>query len=372
MKSIGGSPDQKAKWEMERDILAKSGQEKFAQQSKDIFRSINVANESGDCDAEALLLFTGSGFSSIVEFISAQVSIFEEEVTTGFSHRRPDMIARRELQSVVSTRWISDAYDDIESTQITIVKSLGVVATIGGSSLTVALENVWIAYAVLSVELIDAGYTLYDNYQGYQKDQKSLEFAEGASVLLGQRYLDSVRKNTSSAGARALDSLGALAGAGISGFDAFTINKAAAKALKTSQELAAVGKSTIGNAEFDAISEALSNTDDYQNLFKLIEDPQGGETLAKFLAVKSTDISKNLDGIGPSKVKAMQADLQRLLSDAKSWRGGAATKNLSATGKSAPDILDGANAYGEEIDAVEFKIPTIEIPDMKPVTPLRN
>lgn len=302
-----------------------------------------------------------------MEFVSSQVTVFEKDLATGFSHRRPDMIARRELNSVAVTRWISDAYNNVEDKQITTVKLIGVVATIGGGAVAVALESSWLAFAVLNIELVDAAYTIYDNVQGYQADQKALNFAQGASVLLGPRYLESVKNGTSSLGARSLDVAGATLGAALAGLDVANVSRAAAKTLAARNALLASRSATISGREFALISDAMADGTSYAKLFNVLDEPNGIQAAAKFLTTRTSDIAAIAKDTGQTlrSIKEMQSKLSTVLSVAKKLRPSLGVDNLVAPLKGAPDIQDGTNALGEEIEAVEFEKPKFEIPKIE-------
>lgn len=349
-----------------RNLLLTWLNKELRKQLKSTSESVRIANDAGDCNVEDLLLFTGAGFKPIVDYISARVTQIEKDSVTKISYQRPDMIARRELNSVATTRVVADAYNNVEEKQATIVKLLGVVATIGGGAVAISTESSLLAYAVLTIEIADVTYTVADNVQGYSEDQKYQNFARGASVVLGQRYLKFVEDRSKSLTSRALDVLGASLGAGLAGWDVQTINKLASSAIKSAKTTAELGDATLSAAELRAVTEAFENSGDVGKVFGLMKEAEGIETVAKFLAIPAEQLA-NLNksaGTGVDAIKGMQSELGAVLHQAKNWKGDIfsdAAELSTSVGKGLPDIQDGLNALSESPDLEVFVPQSLEI-----------
>lgn len=174
----------------------------------DIDQSVAFANQAGDCDVPRLMLFAGHGMNAMVRHLQSIVTIEEKE--DNIVRVRPDVVARRELQTAAITRDIFNAYgaqaDAIKNT----IKLAGAAISLGlGAGYGLAAEGGKFASFALNttaaISTTDFLITAVDNVVGYNADQDKLNVAYGAASIFGKNYLQKVKDSTTSVAWRGFD-----------------------------------------------------------------------------------------------------------------------------------------------------------------------
>jgi hypothetical protein len=177
----------------------------------ELSRSLQVARQAGDCDAETLLSLTSRGFEPIARMLAAEVTRTEVSLRDGIKRVRPDLVARREFQAVWALHRRYKADLEVVNRRWSWFKTgtsvAAIVATLGASSAVTATGYALSAGGAATLEGFDAISTCYEHWCGAQADRQKLDFARGASHLFGKDYLKAVEAETTSPLFRATESL---------------------------------------------------------------------------------------------------------------------------------------------------------------------
>lgn len=187
----------------------------------DIRESVKVARSAGDCDVAKLVLLTSIGFDPIVNLLQARVTRLETDRRDKIKRRRPDVVARRELNSVSALHRRYAAEVELVSRRWLWIKTSASAIAAFASYYALAHEVAAAAMTAGALETFDAVTTCVDNYCGAGEDATKLGFAEGAAYLFGDDYLKAVEDTTTSNFYRGIETFVQVAGGAMAVGDIF-------------------------------------------------------------------------------------------------------------------------------------------------------
>ncbi|WP_156970320.1 hypothetical protein [Hoeflea phototrophica] len=161
----------------------------LATQREAIVGTRSNLNLVSGCDVKRLLEITGKGFSPIIDVLKSTVTRVQTNGRTNARVRRPDMVARRALDSLIPKLAEFDTVSVYGKAQWATLN--GIVSTVGIASGVGAAYYGASYYAglALAANSADFAYTCADNYCGSMEDYSNLTIAKGATGVLGDSYL---------------------------------------------------------------------------------------------------------------------------------------------------------------------------------------
>ncbi|MEP5729554.1 MAG: hypothetical protein ABJL67_09265 [Sulfitobacter sp.] len=161
----------------------------LASQRSAVLATRGNLNLVSSCNVKRLLEITGKGFSPIIDVLKSTVSRVQTNARTKARVRRPDMVARRALDSLAPKLAEFDTVSEYGKAQWAALN--GIISTVGiASGVGAAYYGAsYYASLALAANSADFAYTCASNYCGSMEDYSNLTIAEGATGVLGDSYL---------------------------------------------------------------------------------------------------------------------------------------------------------------------------------------
>lgn len=226
----------------------------------------SVASTPDDCDVVALLKITGKGFEPIIQVLKSEVSRIQTNGDTGVAVRRPDMVARRALDTLAEKLSEYDTVSAFNDRQKDVINAListaGLVSGVGAAYYGGSV----LAGIALAADSTDFVLTCADNACGSIEDYSNLKLARGATSVLGESYLTEAEK-------QATAPLTRLANVGLSGFVAGSSANGLRQALKSTTAF------TGGKAVLDSLtsSDVVGTVKDATSVITELKNAVEGE-----------------------------------------------------------------------------------------------
>lgn len=355
-----------------------------------IEKSIETARNTDFCDVEGLLLITGTGFANIVEDLQTKVVRYETDSADKIKKVRPDIAGRRSLESIYIYRDIYDAYGDLSNAWVSIYKLVGALVTIGAAEygavgIEAALKLNFATAAGITVSAADLAYTVADNYAGYQKDQRRLNFARGASVRFGREYLQRETAKTTSPSWRIVDVVGSGVGASNDITQILGGGNLIAKGLQNTRSLAENGIAFRKQADeiLDAANTSLSRYGNASKKSELQNFRTIAEGIEKTLLQNPVKALSEMTETEVAAVKELLGTPTQLLSNRfrkvqKSIRetlelpAAGAIEALAGAAPGLPDVADAVSNFSSDEEAQKFGAPIRSLDAQGTVDMLNN
>ncbi|MBW8636890.1 hypothetical protein K1W69_06795 [Hoeflea sp. WL0058] len=227
-----------------------------------IEKALDTVGDPLDCDSPGLVsYFAGSAENLINEIVS---TLMRRELNgNGVWIVQPDPVARAHFNALKSLKLQADLNAQISDQDTNMIKACLFVASApfgfglpmaGGALGIEATTGTLISGIAFAAEAGDAALTVAANLQTHWQDDALLEFARGASPVLGEQLLLDAEAAQSSKAMLAIDTMVSLVGA-------------AGSALDVAKDLSNVGEGVLGASKtadelaFHRISQSVSEMD---------------------------------------------------------------------------------------------------------------
>lgn len=192
-----------------------------------------------DCYVEGLLKLTGRGFEPIISVLKSRVTRVQS-TGGGPKVRRPDMVARRALDSLQEKMTEYEGVEAFASEQIDTLKMVISAAGLASGIGAAYYGSAGLATVALAADTTDFLVTSAENTAGAINDRDNIKAARGSTGELGEAYLSEAERQATSIYKRGFD-VGLSGLGGVS--SASDVAKHADKAQDAVKSIKNIGKS---------------------------------------------------------------------------------------------------------------------------------